>query len=315
MKTFYNLRNFLKKKKPPRDQFAATIGVFDGLHKAHEKVIKTLVKKAEKKHLLSLVITFDPHPANVVRIKKTPLLISLKHRLYLLREMGVDYAIVVNFNRSFSRMRASEFIKNIFNKIRIKEMVIGENFFFGKDRGGSLELLRKFSKLYGYKVTVKRNIKSSGKVVSSTWIRNLILEGNLKKAEGLLSRPVSLLGTVIKGHKRGRIIGFPTANIDPHHEAAPPPGVYAVRVKLNSKEYKGILNIGFRPTFSEANRITKDPSIEVHIFDFNKSIYGNDLEISFVKKIRTERKFDSVKALRQRIIRDAKKAKLILKSA
>ena len=187
---------------------------------------------------------------------------------------------------------------------------MGSNFFFGKKREGSLKVLKEFSKLYGYKVSTVGRFKTSGKIISSTLIRSLILEGKIKKASFLLSRPVTVLGTVVKGHRRGRDVGFPTANVDPHHEAIPPSGVYAVRVKIGNRLYKGILNRGLRPTFIKGE---KEPTIEVHVFGFRKDIYGKDIEIIFVKKIREEKKFKDIDKLRKRIKEDIKRAKYILR--
>lgn len=311
MKTFYSLSDFLGFGARGR-KFAVSIGVFDGVHSAHQKVLKNLIKKAKKKRLTTLLITFDPHPANVLGApKKVPLLISLKHRLRLLKEAGLDYALVMHFNKNLAKLSAAQFAENVLSKITIKEIVVGKNFFFGKGKEGTFADLKRFSKRYGYNINAIPALKSSGKTISSTRIRKLILKGKLKKASKLLSRPVTVLGTVVKGYKRGRIIGFPTANINPHHEAIPPSGVYAVKIKLNKKIHKGILNIGIRPTFKESIAYEPEPTIEVHIFNFDKSIYGKDLEISFVEKIRNERRFKSIISLRKQIVRDQAHAKQI----
>ncbi|OGW53701.1 MAG: riboflavin biosynthesis protein RibF [Nitrospirae bacterium RBG_13_43_8] len=209
-------------------------------------------------------------------------------------------------------MTAEKFVKKVLAKIRIDEIIVGKNFFFGRNKKGSLKDLKKYSGIYGYRVSVTENVKSYGRIISSTWIRSLILKGDLEKASRLLLRPVTVLGTVIEGRKRGRIIGYATANIDPHHEVIPPSGVYVVKIKLDNKLYKGILNIGIRPTFDENVSGNIEPTIEVHIFDFNKYIYGKDLEIIFLKKIRNEKKFRDLFHLRKQIEKDEKEAKLIL---
>lgn len=313
MRIFYSLNDFLKSNASFK-KFAVTIGVFDGVHRAHQKIAKALLKKARKRHLSTLFVTFNPHPANVLMpSKKVPLLISLEHRLRLLDEIGFDYAILLRFDKKFSRMSAADFVTKILGRIHINEIFIGSNFFFGKNKKDSLKSLKRFSRIYKYRINVIPALKSSGKIISSTRIRSLILKGNLKKASKLLSRPVTVLGTVIKGHKRGRIIGFPTANIDPHHEAIPPSGVYAVRIKFGNKSYKGILNIGVRPTFRKGISGEREPTIEVHIFDFNKFIYGKELAIIFAAKIREERKFKDSRRLREQIERDEIRAKRILR--
>jgi len=311
MRTFYSLNDFLKSKAHLK-RCLVTIGVFDGVHCAHQKIIRAMVKKVKKKRLSTLLITFDPHPAHILnKAVRVPLLISLEHRLHLLNEMGLDYVIVLRFSKRLSRMSARDFVKNILNKIRIDEIIVGGNFFFGRYKKGKIPDLKRFSARYGYRVNIINALKSSGRVISSTWIRSLILKGDLKKASSLLSRPVGILGTVIKGHKRGRIIGFPTANINPHHEAIPPSGVYAVKIILDMRVYKGILNIGVKPTFKKSSE-DREPTVEVHIFDFNNFIYGKELEVIFVKKIRREKKFKGVPALRKQIKEDARIARRFL---
>jgi len=312
MKVFYSLDDFLKSRFSSK-RFVLTMGVFDGVHRAHQAIIKKAVKIARNRKISTIVITFNPHPADVLNAaKKVPLLISLKHRLHLLEEMDVDCVMVLRFNKKLSGMEASAFAKNLFSKIKVENIVIGESFFFGKEKKGSFGDLNRLSKVFKYRINVIKALKSDGKIISSTRIRKLISKGDIKKASRLLSRPVTVLGTVTKGHKRGRIIGFPTANIDPHHEVIPPSGVYAVKVKFKHKTYNGILNIGIRPTFRGKRLADKEPTIEVHIFNFKESIYGKDLEIEFVKKIRKERRFESVSELRSQIGKDERIARRLL---
>lgn len=313
MKIFCSLNDFLRYRRSS-GKVLVTIGVFDGVHKAHRKIIKTLVKKAKSSSLPSAVITFDPHPMNVLNLpgKRVPLLISLKHRLCIFKEMGIDYAIVLPFNKKLSRMSAHDFIQKILGRINIDEIIVGENFFFGRKKSGSSKVLKRFSRVFGYKVNFVSAVKSSGRIVSSTWIRSLILEGNLRKASRLLSGPVTVLGTVVKGTRKGRILGYPTANIDPHHEAIPPSGVYVIKVKLQNGVYGGILNIGIKPTFAGSFSPERDPTIEAHIFDFNKRIYGKDIEVVFVRKIRKERRFKDARTLRAQIAKDEKLARRVL---
>ncbi len=312
MKIFYSLPDFLK-SGASSGKFAVTIGVFDGLHRGHRKIVKTLIKKAQARGLSTLVITFDPHPADVLAgSKKVPLVISLKHRLRLFSEIGVDNAVILRFTGKLARMSADDFVKKVLARINIIEIVVGRDFFFGRKRQGSPEALRALSGLYRYRVSVVKALRSSGKIVSSTRIRGLIMRGELKKASRLLARPVAILGTVVKGHKRGRIIGYPTANINPHHEAIPPSGVWAVKIKSKKRLYDGLLNIGTRPTFAGISTDAREPTIEAHIFDFNRSIYGKDLEISFVRKIRNEKKFNTPERLGEQIRADEKRARRIL---
>jgi len=311
MKIFYSLNSLLLSGLARRT-FVATIGVFDGLHKAHKEIVKAMKKKAGTRYK-TLVITFDPHPLKVIfPAKKTPLLVSFAHRMRLMEEEGIDAALVLRFDKKLARMPMEEFIKKILGRIRIKELCVGANFFFGRYKKGTPKKLRDFSGIFRYRVTSVQPIKKKGLVISSTRIRRLIKMGKLSSARDLLGRPVSVLGTVVKGCGRGRSLGFPTANIDPHHEAIPLSGVYAVKIRYNSVTYGGILNIGTRPTF-RAEGEEPEPSIEAHIFNFRKNIYGEDLEIGFVKKIRNERKFRQVEQLKRQLKKDMLRAKKVLR--
>ena len=311
MKIFYSLNKF-KNSINYKNGVAATIGVFDGVHSAHQKVISEMKKRGNARNIPTVAITFSPHPAKVLTTKKNiPLLISVSHRLKLLLEAGADNIIVLKFDKKFAKINPTQFIDLIVRKLNIKELIVGDNFFFGSKKQGRIKDLKKLSKRYGYKVTVVKSRKSSGKVISSTRIRALIQEGNLKGAAKLLSRPVTILGTVVKGLKRGRFIGFPTANINPHHEAMPPSGVYAVKIRLGNKVHKGILNIGTRPTFHSYNE-EPEPTIEVHIFGFKRSIYGKDLEILFVRKLREEKRFRNINLLKRQINKDVNITRSIL---
>ncbi|MCQ9206739.1 MAG: bifunctional riboflavin kinase/FAD synthetase [Omnitrophica bacterium] len=311
MRTFYSLSEFSKFARPA-GKSVISIGVFDGVHRGHQKIIKTVVGKAKARGFSSVLVTFHPHPATVLNpSKKVPLLISLPHRLRLLEEMGLDYTLVLHFDRKLSQMSARRFIEKILGKISVSEIVVGSNFLFGRGGSGSLTGSGKPSRIHGYKVSRIDTLTSSGKVISSTWIRSLILAGRLGDASGLLSRPVTVLGTVMKGEKRGRIIGYPTANINPHHEAIPPSGVYAVKIKFSGKIYHGILNIGMRPTFDRDSLNDREPTIEAHIFNFHKMIYTNDIEVIFVKKLRKEKRFKDTSTLKKQIKKDEIRAKHI----
>lgn len=289
-----------------------TIGIFDGVHKGHQEIIKRAVKRARKAHYKSVVLTFYPHPARLLNKRETPaLLISLKHRLSLMECLGADICVVINFNKRFSRFTAQEFVEKILvKKMNVKSIFIGQDFLFGRNAAGNVHLVKEMAKVYRFEVVVVKDVYHKGFKISSTYIRRLIEKGNLKKASRLLSRPVSILGTVVRGSSRGRLLGYPTANINPHHEAIPPTGVYAVVVKFKHCQYRGILNIGLRPTFKSNNKKT-EPTIEVHIFNFNKNIYGQDLEIAFVERIRDERKFARKEDLIKQLKIDETKARNI----
>ena len=268
-----------------------TIGIFDGVHKGHQAILKKVIRRAKIARLKSVVITFNPHPVKVLSPgAKIPLLMSLGHRIRLIKKMGVDECLVMRFTKGFSRLSPEDFIKNVLvDKFNLKALVTGGNFLFGFEEKGGVALLRKLSRAYDFKFYSVPPLKMDGNFISSTRIRRLIEEGDLKSASKMLGRPVTILGTVVKGRRFGRKIGFPTANINPHHESIPPGGVYGVDAVLGEKKYRGILNISGRKI------------IEVHIFNFKKDIYGKDIEIIFRQKIRDEKKFKSPEALKKQI--------------
>jgi riboflavin kinase/FMN adenylyltransferase len=270
---------------------AVTIGIFDGVHKGHQAILKKAVKEARRCGLKSVVITFDPHPVKVLHpAVGIPLLMSLKHRVRLIKKMGVDKCLVVKFTKEFSRLGPEDFIKRILiDKINLKVLVTGGNFLFGFREKGCVKLLKKLSGKYHFKFYSVPPLKINKNFISSTRIRKAIDGGDLSLAEKLLGRPVTILGTVVKGKRLGRELGFPTANIDPHHESIPPAGVYSVDAVLGEKKYRGILNIS-------GHKI-----IEVHIFKFNRDIYGRDIEVIFKRKIRSEKRFKSPEALKKQI--------------
>ncbi len=278
------------------------LGVFDGVHRGHINILKGAVKKAGGIKGTSMVLTFWPHP------QKEESLYSLEHRLWLISKAGIDVCIVINFNNKFANVSASDFVKNIlFKKIHAHYIYAGKNFRFGKNAEGDFKTLIRLSTIYNFKVKVFEVIKIKNKPISSTYIRTLIKEGKLDSAQRLLTRPVSILGTVIRGISLARKLRFPTANINPHHEVIPPLGVYAVRVIFNDKKFKGACYIGSKPTIMSKNL----RNIEVYIFNFNKNIYGKNLEIQFIKKIRDQRKFDSLTNLAKQIKKDISTAQRI----
>jgi riboflavin kinase/FMN adenylyltransferase len=238
-----------------------------------------------------VVITFDPHPVRILSPgAKIPFLMSLEHRIRLIKKMGADYCLVMRFTKEFSKLSPEDFIKRVLiNKLNLKALVTGGNFLFGFKEKGDIALLKKLSRVYGFKFYSVPPLKIDGAFISSTNIRRLIEKGDLKSASKMLGRPVTILGTVVKGKRLGRKIGFPTANIDPHHESIPPSGVYRVNVALGKKLYRGILNISGRKI------------IEVHIFNFKRDIYKRDIEVIFKQKIRDEKKFNSLEGLKKQI--------------
>jgi riboflavin kinase/FMN adenylyltransferase len=289
------------------------LGVFDGVHRGHRKVLEAAVKKARAVKGKSIALTFWPHPHGQESI------FSLRHRLLLLEELAIDAAVVVRFSPAFSRIPAEDFVRNtLVKKLAARYIYVGDNFRFGKDSSGDLALLRRLSGPYGFRLRAFRTVSYRGRPVSSTLIRGLIRRGELKMAARLLRHPVSVLGSVKRGTALGRLIGFPTANIDPHHEVIPPSGIYAVRVALGEKRLKGACYIGTKPTLRKATGHRAQAtgregvSIEVHIINFRGNIYGKYLEIQFVKKIRPDRRFASLALLSRQIRKDAAAAAGIL---
>ena len=279
------------------------MGVFDGVHRGHREILKAAVDRAREIVGTSVVLTFWPHP------QKEESLYSLEHRLRLISELGVDVCIVVNFTSRFAKISALDFIKDILaDKISAVYVYVGKDFRFGNKARGDLALLERSGRTYGFQAKGFNIIKIRGLAISSTLIRRLIKNAKLKEAERLLARPVSILGTVIKGTELGRILGFPTANIDPHHEVIPASGIYAVRIILGRNKFNGICYIGKRPTINLHRKV----NVEAHIFNFHKNIYGKYLEIQFMKKIRSDKKFPSLALLAKQIKKDIITAKVIL---
>ncbi|MCX5667493.1 MAG: riboflavin biosynthesis protein RibF, partial [Candidatus Omnitrophica bacterium] len=258
-------------------------------------------------------VTFDPHPLKVLGADHlVPSLMSLKHRVNAIKGLGVDKVIVMKFDKRLSEMEPGGFIKNVIQKeLNAQEIFVGEDFCFGKAAGADIKALKRIGGTAGLKVYSVKAVKRDGQVISSSEIRRLVVAGGIKEASELLGRPFSILGTVVSGAKLARVLGYPTANINPHHEAMPPSGVYAVKVKLGKKLFKGVMNIGVRPTFYD-HGMEPEPSIEVHIFGFHGSIYGKDLEIVFVKRMRAEKKFNTIDSLIEQVRTDEKSAKRLL---
>lgn len=281
------------------------IGVFDGLHRGHQRIIKKVVAVAKKTKRLSIVITFFPHPDAVVHKKQAPLLMSLRHRLALIRSLGVDYCVVIRFDARFRRYSAEAFITEILIKrCRMKDLVLNRLFRFGKDKRGDAHFLAKLARRNNFTLHFQEVFCSHGAVVSSTLIRSLVMRGNLSRAAFLLGRDVDVVGTVVGGDRRGAKLGFPTANLDPHHEVIPGRGVYCVIAHIGAVCYQGVANIGVRPTF----RQTQKELIELHLFGFKKKIYGKEVRVVFKKKLRNEIQFKNKDRLIAQIRKDIQRA-------
>lgn len=292
----------------------AAIGIFDGVHLGHQLLIKKMLAKAKDLHAKSLVITFFPHPAHVLRPDiDFKYLISLKARMQLLERLGVDICLVIPFTSKFSRIPPENFIKSLLvDRLGVKALFVGEDFRFGSKRSGDVALFKAMALEYGYEMDGIKAVSQDGEIISSTRIRKLVMQGDLKGAKKLLGRDFSCFGMVVKGEGRGKSLGFPTANVNHEKCILPPVGVYAVKVHYKNKIYPAVANLGFRPSFKEKS---PEPQLEVHIFDFNKDLYGKEIDIIFIKRIRDEKKFASVEDLRLQIYKDAQKARSILETS
>ncbi len=284
------------------------IGIFDGLHLGHQYIIKRTVAEAKRIGGTSIVLTFYPHPNHVLKSEDFSLLVSLKHRLKLIEELRVDVCIIVDFTKRFSSLAAEEFVENfIITKIGPLVVFVGADFTFGKNRTGNVDLLKKIGVQCGFKTIRIAPLRILGKIISSTLIRSLIRKGKLNKASSFLGRPVSILDSVIKGEGLGNTLGFPTANVFCVEQALPPPGVYAVRIISKKIKFLGMaFNLGMLPSFKE--RKIK-ANLEVHIFNFRKNIYGQEIEVEFYKKIRAVKKFKKPNSLKEQIGHDAREVK------
>lgn len=288
----------------------AAIGIFDGVHIGHQLILDRVVRRARRLRKKSLAITFDPHPAVILNYRNAPpMIMSVPHRLRIMEETGLDACWVIHFTKRVARQEAWRFVRDFLSaKLGVSEIWVGNGFRFGRGNLGTIELLRLLGKLYGFSIREITPIQLGKQKISSTHIRRLIEKGEFSKAEKLLGRPVSILGTVIHGENLGKKIGFPTANLSLDHEAIPPSGVYAVWALLDRRRYPAVTNIGIRPTLTSDREKIK-ASIEVHLIGFKGNLYGKKLELVFVKKLRNEKRFPSLSSLARQIEKDIQKAK------
>ena len=292
-----------------------TVGTFDGVHQGHRALMETVVSKAKARNARSVVVTFDPHPREIISPGKEgiKLLTTLKERAEILSDLGIDILLVIPFDRDFSLLSSEEFVRDIiYDKVGVSEFVIGYDHHFGRDREGTIETIEKLGGELDFDSYVVSKQEMGEVTISSTVIRNTLAEeGDVKQAAEYLNRMYLLNGIVIHGDERGRTIGYPTANLKPEHEnkVIPENGVYAVKVRVGNDWYGGMMNIGIRPTFGELTR-----TLEVNIFEFDQEIYGDTIQVRFVDRIRDEVKFDGVKELKAQLAMDKEKSLEILSS-
>ena len=286
-----------------------TVGTFDGVHLGHQALIQNVVQRARQKNAPAVVVTFDPHPRDVIHPSTTGirLLTTLSERASIMQKYGIDQMVVIPFTRDFSMLSSEEFTTDyIYKRVGVDTFVIGYDHHFGRDRHGSIQTLKQLSKTLGFHVYVEQAHEVRHTTVSSTNIRRMLeQEGDVTGAAEMLGRPYEMNGTVVKGDQRGRTIGFPTANLQFDHlgKLIPARGVYCVEANIEGKTYSGMMNIGVRPTFDGSSVVVP----EVHLLDFNETVYGSNMQVRFLERIRGEKKFSGPEPLVAQLVRDRSK--------
>jgi riboflavin kinase/FMN adenylyltransferase len=285
------------------------LGNFDGLHRGHRKILERLRRVASERAATPVVLTFDPHPPRVVRPDKAPpLLMTEAQKLEALEQSGVQGTAIVRFTHELSQWDPETFVRTVLVEwLHVSEVWVGANFLFGHDRAGNFSLLRSLGARYGFKAEKIDPIRYKDFVVSSTRVRRLVSEARVDEASALLGHPYFIDGCVIRGDQRGRTLGFPTANLCTENELIPPHGVYATTAIVDGIVHPSITNIGTRPTVDQSGQT----AIETHIFDFDRDLYGMTIRLAFVQRLRDERAFESLDALRSQITADCSRARVL----
>jgi riboflavin kinase/FMN adenylyltransferase len=300
-----NVYKDINEIKQPFTNPVVTIGNFDGVHKGHQAIFHQVIEKAESINGTSVAITFEPHPIKVLKKNDPPPLITLyEQKIELIAKTGLDVLICIPFNKEFAAITADRFLEEILvKKIGTKAIVIGKDYSFGKNRKGNISYLKANAARLGYEVIVTDWIPVAQNVdgrISSTRVREIVMEGNVHDAAALLGRHYQIRGKVLAGRNRGgRLLGFPTANIHIVDELCPKTGVYAVTVECRDGHFKGVANIGYSPTFDDHIF-----TIEVHLLDFNNDLYDQNIRVNFIKRIRDEQKFSNIEELSNQIQKD-----------
>jgi riboflavin kinase / FMN adenylyltransferase len=285
------------------------LGNFDGVHRGHRKILDRVHRVAEERGATSVVMTFDPHPPRVVRPDKAPPLLMTKvQKLEALAQVGVHGAAIVRFTPEMSRWEPEMFVRTVLvDWLRVSEVWVGANFLFGHDRAGNFTLLRMLGSRHGFRAEKIDPVRYKEFVVSSTRIRRLVSEGRVDEAGALLGHSYHIDGTVMRGDQRGRTIGFPTANVCTENELLPPHGVYATTTRIRDVVHASVTNVGTRPTVDSSGRTT----VETHIFNLDRDLYGTSIRIGFVQRLRDERAFETVDLLRAQIAADCDRARVL----
>ncbi|MBI2288679.1 MAG: bifunctional riboflavin kinase/FAD synthetase [Chloroflexi bacterium] len=288
-----------------------TIGVFDGVHRGHQHLISQLMKQARQQNLLGGVVTFRQHPQEILSPRtRLPYLTSVDEKVRLLKNEGIDLVVVLSFTAELARLSMVEFVGLLKKYLRMRGLVVGPDFALGRNREGDIDTLRKLGKDMEFNVTVVPPLKRNGEVVSSTAIRQALAAGDVRRVSDLIGRPFRLQGRIVSGAGRGSKLVVPTANLeaDPN-QALPADGVYATRSDVDGKVYQSMTNIGHQPTFDGSGR-----TVETYILNYNGNLYGHELKIDFVERLRGEKRFDTTEELKRQIDEDIKKGVAILNS-
>ncbi|MFC2007310.1 bifunctional riboflavin kinase/FAD synthetase [Chloroflexota bacterium] len=295
----------------PQQDMILAIGVFDGVHLGHQYLILKLKEEAGKQELLTGVITFHEHPQEVVSTDiKLPFLTDLKERSNLLKGAGVDAIISLTFTEELSQLSASQFVSLLQKHLRMRGLVIGSDFALGKQREGNIDVLRELGRKMNFSVNVVTPFRVNGEVISSTAIRRAIADGDMEKVHRMVGRPFRLRGMVVSGAGRGAELGFPTANLDINQrQALPADGVYAGWAGINGNTYRAMINVGQCPTFDGSER-----TAEVHVVDYQGDLYGRELKVDIMQRLRGEVKFRSIDELKKQIMEDVRQGREILKA-
>jgi len=298
MKIYRSIEDYNEDKRS-----VVTIGTFDGIHLGHQKILSRLIKSSKNKDLNSVVLTFFPHPRIILnKYNEVKMIDTLDEKIIHLNEIGIDSLVIHPFDKNFSLLSANQFIKDfLVDKLKIKHIIIGYDHRFGKGREASVTDLKNYADNYDFTVEEIKAQEIEKITVSSTKIRNSINQGDIKTTEKYLGRYFNLTGKVVKGDGLGKKINYPTANIfiEESYKIIPKDGVYLVETIIKNKLFNGMMNIGHRPTIG-----TNVKSIEVHLFNFNKDIYGEVISIKMISKIRDEKRFSSIQALKEQLVKD-----------
>ena len=288
-----------------------TIGSFDGVHLGHQEIIRHLVSEAHSREALAVAMAFFPHPAIVLGKRQNPLyLTTIEERAEIMEEMGVDVVITYPFDLQTANLSAREFIALLHEHIKFEGLCVGHDFALGKNREGNTEKLSLLGQEFGYQIELIAAVKNDDVIVSSSGIRTKILEGEIEQAMRFLGRHYRIKGKVIPGDGRGKTIGIPTANLEIWQEQAiPKTGVYAAWAKIRDRTFEAVVNIGVRPTFEPETSL---PRVEAHVLDFHEEIYGEEIILSFVARLRDERRFPNIEALVEQIRYDISRTKQLL---